>query len=437
MKRTISIILMLVLVATLLPACAQTTPAATTKAGTTAVGTTAVGTTAAATTAGPVKKVQLTWWHYFVDASYTAYASLVKEYNALGTAKATIVEQYIPRNDLLKQLTLGVVSNELPDLAMVDNPDSCSFEAMGLFVDITDKFNAWSDNKFQAGPLSSGAYKGKQYTLPMRSNSLALWTNDAMFKTAGITKMPTTWAELDATCATLLAKTPSVYPLVFSAIKSENGTFQFLPFLQSAGGDVNNLGSAEGIKALTYITSLAKNKYVSAECINWAQADVEKQFAAGNAAMMVNGPWQIPQMKIDAPNLKYTVTALPMDKKYSTSLGGENVGITKSCKNVDIAWEFTTWFLSTPNNIKFNIAGGTVSPHSNATPEQQYPNDPVWKVFIESLSYAVTRGPHPKWPELSAAIQEAIQQSITGAKTPTAAATDAAAKIKVINDSLK
>ncbi|HEY5465663.1 MAG TPA: extracellular solute-binding protein, partial [Clostridia bacterium] len=132
-----------------------------------------------------------------------------------------------------------------------------------------------------------------------------------------------------------------------------------------------------------------------------------------------------------------TVVYIPKDKTFASSLGGENLGITKASKNVDIAWEFVTWFLGTENSIKFNIVGGTISPHSNASAEQQYPNDPVMKVFIEQLAYAVPRGPSPKWPELSSAIQEAIQQSISGAKTPTAAATDAAAKIKVINDSLK
>ena len=438
MKRIITVILMLVLVAALLPACATTTPAATTaKPATTPAATTPAGTTAAPTTAGPVKKAELTWWHYFSIATYDAQVALMKEYNALPTAKANITEQYIPRAELLKQYTLGVVSGELPDLAMIDNPDSTSYAAMGMFVDITDRFKAWSDNKYHPGPLNSGTYKDKQYTLPFRSNCLALWTNDAMMAAAGVTKLPTTWTELTATCASLLAKNPAVYPLAFSAVKNEESTFQFLPFLMSAGGDLNNVASPAGVKALTYVTNLVKSKYVSAECINWTQNDVQKQFASGNAAMMVNGPWHVPNMVKDAPDLKYTVVYLPKDVTFASSLGGENIGITKSCKNVDAAWDFVTWFGGTTNSVKFNQKAGTFSPHSNATAEQQYPNDKVMKVFIEQLAYAVPRGPHPKWPELSAAIQEAIQQSISGAKTAEAAMTDAAAKIKVINDSVK
>jgi len=382
-------------------------------------------------------KVQLTFWHYFAENSSKNIKSFVQEYNDTDAGKAVITDQYIPRDELLKRYTLGVVSGDLPDLAMVDNPDSCSFAAMGMFADITDRFNAWDDNKYLPGPLKSGEYNGKQYTLPMCSNCLALWANDDMIKAAGIDKLPTTWDELTAACKKLQSTNSKVYPLAFSAIKNEEGTFQFLPFLQSAGGDVNAMDSPEAIKALAYVSSLVKNKYVSAECVNWTQADVEKQFASNNAAMMVDGCWNIPNVKTDAPDLKYTVVYIPKDKEYSSSLGGENIGITKKCKDVDAAWDFVTWFLGTDNNIKYNRGDGKISPHSNATPEMQYPNDPVMKVFIEQLAYAKPRGPHPKWPEVSSAIQIAIQESILGTKTPEAAAKEAAATIAQINASIK
>ena len=422
MKRKITIILLFTMVLLTLFGCAggnQQTPASTSSAE------------------KPAAKAQLTVWHYFTDSTYDTFAKLVKDYNASPTAKGTITEQYIPRNDLLTKYTLGVVSNELPDIAMVDNPDAASFAAMGMFADITAKFNAWSDNKYQPGPLNSGKYKDKQYTLPIRSNDLALWTNDAMMKAAGVDKLPTTWDELNATCERLKKANSNVYPLAFAAVKSEEATFQFLPFLQSAGANIDSVGSVEGIKALTYITNLVKNKYVSGEVINWTQNDLEKQFAAGNVAMMVNGPWHIPNLAKDAPNLKYTVVYIPKDKMYASSLGGENFGITKACKNVDAGWDFMTWLLGTDNSVKFNIAAGTISPHSNATAEMQYPNNPVMKVFIDELAYAVPRGPNPKWGEVSAAIQGAIQESITGAKAPDAAAKDAMDKIAKVNASIK
>lgn len=388
-------------------------------------------------TSKPEDKPELTFWHYFSGANYEAFSELINQYNSLDTAKAVIAESYVPRDELSKKYALGVVSNELPDLAMIDNPDSAAYAAMGMFIDITDRFNAWDDNNFQPGPLESGRYNGRQYTLPIRSNCLGLWINDEMFAKAGIENLPTTWEELEAVCERLKEANPDVYPLAFSAIKNEEGAFQFLPFLLSAGADINSLNSEEGIKALTFIASLVQKNYVSPECINWSQNDVQKQFAAGNAAMMINGPWQIPNMKNDAPDLKYTVVYIPKDKKYSSSLGGENLGITKVCKDVEAGWDFVTWFLGTETNVKFNKGMGTISPHANVDPEELYPDDPVMKVFVEQLAYAAPRGPHPKWPEISSAIQEAIQQSITNYKSPEEAAREAAEKIAQINSSLQ
>ncbi len=35
---------------------------------------------------------------------------------------------------------------------------------------------------------------------------------------------------------------------------------------------------------------------VSKSAVNWKQSDVNDQFIAGKAAMMLNGPWQIPAL---------------------------------------------------------------------------------------------------------------------------------------------
>jgi len=430
MKRVISITLAALLFAAVFSGCrgekSQSSVAQPTAPST---GTSSAG--------SPGAKVNLTFWHYFTNEGYDAMVKQIKKYDALPTAKATITEQYIPRTDLLKKYTLGIVSNDLPDLAMVDNPDSCAFASMGMFVDITDRFNAWSDNKYQPGPLNSGKYKDRQYTLPIKSNCIALWANDEMLKAAGIDKIPTTWDELNDANAKLKKTNPNVYPIAFSAIKTEEETFQLLPFVQSAGATVETLDSPEGIKALTFLSNLVKNQYASAEVLNWTQNDAAKQFMAGNAAMVIMTPNQIANAKKTVPDFKYTVSYLPKDKNYASSLGGENMGITKKCKDVDAAWDFMTTILSTDNNIEYNIEAATISPHSNATADMQYPNNPAMKVYVDQLAYAVPRGPHPKWNEISVAIQIAIQESITGAKTPEAAAKDAAAKIAQINTPVK
>ena len=86
--------------------------------------------------------------------------------------------------------------------------------------------------------------------------------------------------------------------------------------------DINN---DNGIKALTLVKDLVDAGSMSKEVINWTQGDVMNQFISGNIAMMVNGPWQVPTMREQAPDLNWDVTLLPKDAEYASCLGGENL----------------------------------------------------------------------------------------------------------------
>ena len=55
----------------------------------------------------------------------------------------------------MKQYTIGAVSGELPDIGMVDSPDMASYISLGVFADITEYLEGWSDlDQFYEGPLS-------------------------------------------------------------------------------------------------------------------------------------------------------------------------------------------------------------------------------------------------------------------------------------------
>lgn len=380
------------------------------------------------------EKVDVYVWHYHTAAAGENLEAIIREYNALPNAKANVIPQTLPRDDLRTRLTLGVISGDLPELAIVDNPDNAAFAAMGLFMDITDKVSTLPNPTFLEGPLKSGQLDGKQYALPIRSNCLALWVNDAMFEKAGIKKMPETWDDLLAVCETLKSTMPQVYPIAFSAPKNEQASFQFIPFLYGANGSWESMSSPEAIKALELYQTFSEKGYSSAEVINWSQNDVQKQFASQNAAMMVAGSWNIANMANDAPDLKYTIINIPKLNDYATCLGGENMGLTvKADEKFDAVWDFYSWFMSLETNVKYNQSDRTFSPNAEATQEMMYPGDAVMASFMEQLSYGVARGPHPKWAEVSSAIQEAIQNTLTGLKTAAVAGADAAEIISRID----
>jgi len=65
------------------------------------------------------------------------------------------------------------------------------------------------------------------------------------------------------------------------------------------------------VQALTLWKDLVDAKSASKSVVTWTQADVNDQFMAGNAAMMVNGPWQLPTLNADK-KLNFGVVPIPV-----------------------------------------------------------------------------------------------------------------------------
>lgn len=331
---------------------------------------------------------------------------------------------YVPFADFKKQLSIGATASELPDIAIIDGPDHASYAAMGIFADITDKIDT---EIFYEGPVESCTLDGTLYGVPFGSNCLSLYYNEDMLKAAG-QSVPATWDELKETAKALT--TDTVSGLAFCSLQNEEGTFNFSPWLWSTGTDSFNIDNEQGIKALTYVSNLVQDGVMSKEVINWTQGDVMNQFISGNVAMMVNGPWQVPTMREQAPDLNWDVTLLPKDEEYASALGGENLGIIEN-ENVDASMKVVEFLTSKEEVEQYIDEFGYISARKDVA-ENQFADDEVMKKFTEQMQYAQPRGPHADWPEISNAISLAFNEAITGTSTPA----DAAKKAQETIDSI-
>ncbi|MGO4269979.1 ABC transporter substrate-binding protein [Paenibacillus sp. TAF58] len=403
--------------------CSSTSSDTKSAAGTT---TPAASEKTAATPAPAAAKKKLKLWFYFEGKDRFDKISTLTQGYAKVDPNVEVVPEFIPFAEFKKRLSVGLAAQDLPDIVVIDNPDHAAYAAMGLFADITDKIKDWPDkDQFYEGPWKSATLNGKVYGIPLGSNNLALYYNKTMLDGAGI-QPPKTWDELRDASKKLTKG--DVKGLGFSGLGNEEGTFQFLPWLLSAGASFDKVDSPQGIKAYSFLADLVKDQSVSKEVLNWTQADVMKQFAAGKVAIMVNGPWQIPELKTSAPDLKYGVALLPKGEKNASVLGGENLGVVNG-KNVDDAVKFIK-YVASPEVIKpFAQSFGYFPSRKDVATDKYWTEDPVLKVFNEEMQYAQPRGPHPKWPEISNAISSALQQTLTLNKAPEAAAKEAQDKI--------
>ena len=360
------------------------------------------------------------WYYWETEGHQKALNHIIEEFNG-SQDSITVEAKYVPFADFKKQLSIGASADELPDLVILDNPDHAAYAAMGIFADITDKFDV---SNYYEGPVNSCTLDGKLYGVPFGSNDLVLFYNEDMLKEAGC-EVPTTWDELlEVAKATT---TDSVFGFAHCALQNEEGTFNFLPWVWSTGATSYEINSEGGIKALNFEKELVDSGAMTKEAINWTQGDTMHQFIAGNLAMMINGTWQIPTMREEVPDLNWNVAPIPQDKEQASGLGGENYAVIAG-GNEDAAVKFLE-FATTPETCLYMMnAMGYISADSTIA-KDQFEGDEVYQVFVDEMQYAHARGPLPEWPSISDAISLAFNKVITGESAPEDAAAEAQATI--------
>lgn len=353
------------------------------------------------------------WYYWETEGHQKALDKVIQDYNS-SQSDYDVTAKYVPFADFKKQMSIGASADELPDIAIMDSPDHASYATMGIFEDLTGKFDV--DNYYE-GTVNSCTLDGKLYGVPFGANCLALYYNEDLLSEKGC-QPPTTWDELEKTAKTLTSD--SVSGLAFCSVQNEEGTFNFVPWLWSTGASSYEMNSDGGVKSLTFIKNLVDTGVMSKECTNWTQGDVMNQFISGNVAMMINGPWQIPTMQKEAPDLNWKVTLIPKDSEYASALGGENYGVIKG-GNTEGSLDFLS-YATGEEQVKYLMnAFGYISADQTIA-EKQFENDSPYKPFVDELQYAKARGPLAEWPSVSDAISLAFNEVMTGTAEPADAA---------------
>lgn len=333
-------------------------------------------------------------------------------------AGVTLDRQTVPGSSLIQKVLQQASSKTLPDVLMLDNPDLQQIAATGALAPLSD-FNISTDG-FAQGVLQAGTYNGKVYGLAPTVNTIALFYNKDLLAKAGI-QPPTTWDELKADAAKLTSG--GQYGVAFDANATYEGSWQFLPFMWSNGGDEKNIATPETAEALQLWTDLVKSGSASSSVLNWTQADVKDQFVAGKAAMMVNGPWQIPTLDKQA-GLNYGVVQLPVKTAGQTEvapLGGETWTVPQTGNKAKQAKAAEVVSCMNSDEMQLSMAKERNTVPAKTTLAAQFASEnPKLAVFTNLIKSARARTGElgADWPKAATKIYTAIQSALTGKASP-------------------
>ena len=374
----------------------------------------------------------LTWWDYFgySPQADTAVKSMIQKYEA-GHPNVKINRTAIGFKDFHTKLVQAAATGNFPDIAAIDNADVPVFAGQGALADMTKYFESWSQkDQYLPAVLQSTKYNGKDFGIPFRSNTTALWYNQDAFTEAGITTPPATWDELRADAKKLTTAKHS--GICFSAAPTDEGTFTFLPMLWQGGSDIQTLGDGGSVAALNYVRDLVvTDKSAPKSVLQWGQSDVGDQFGAGQCAMMFDGPWVLGSAK--KGNFKFGTAPWPAGPGGTASpLGGEVWAVSKKVKDTAKVWDILSW-MADPKNSTNEIATGL----SSIPNRKDTVSDPAWAwdavvaTFAKQMGTAHARGVYGQnYAQISQAISAMEQQVLAQGKDPQAAASAAASTTK-------
>ena len=351
----------------------------------------------------------------YYDANYNP---VYKQCAATIGAKLDI--NHVAGAGLIAKVLQQASSKTLPDVLMLDNPDVQQIASSGALSDLS-AYGLDADGDVP-GVKAASTYKGKLYGLQSNTNSIALYYNKKLLSDAGV-QPPKTWDELKAAAKKLTKG--STYGFAMSNINTYEGTWQFLPFFWSNGGDEKDIATADATQALQLVEDLQDDGSMSKSSINWAQADVNNQFLAGKAAMMINGPWQLPALN-EKKSLEFDSVPIPTRTGEATvaPLGGEafTVPQTGDKDKMQLAGKFVGCLHSQKMQKTLSEVSGNVP--TNLEAGAAWAKDhPQVASFVTTVQTARARTGElgPDWPKAATKIYTAVQLALTGKASPEAA----------------
>ncbi|NJN81142.1 MAG: maltose ABC transporter substrate-binding protein [Caldilineaceae bacterium] len=329
-------------------------------------------------------------------------------------------------NDIRDDFKVAAPVGEGPDIIIGAHDWLGELVENGLVAEIDLGANA---DQFLPAAVQAFTYDGGLYGLPYSTENLAFVYNPEM-----VTEVPTTWDEVEALAAQLEAD--GVVKQGF--IRQEGDPYHFFPIQTAFGGYVFGLDEtgyspedvgidSEGsLAAIAWLDKMYKDGHLLAGSA--VDYDImHAAFEAGDAAMMITGPWALPRIR--ESGTPFAVTTIPgQNQDAQPFLGVQGFMVNSFSEDPLLAQAFLQEFVAQQDTMQEIF---TADPRPSAyVPVRDGIEDPELAAFADAGANGLAM---PAIPEMSAvwsswdnAIKLVSQQN----EEPETAFTDAAEQIR-------
>jgi multiple sugar transport system substrate-binding protein len=322
-------------------------------------------------------------------------------------------------SDLTTKALLAAQQGNSPDVLIVDNPVVSTLAEAGVLT--TTEENKLDVSAIAPNLLAAGQSGGKTYGVPIGANTLALYYNKDVLKKAGVDIASVKdWASL--TAALEKAKASGNKGITFSAIGTEEGSFQFLPWFWGSGANLTKLDSPEGVSAVALWSSWLKKGYAPNSVINNTQTTSWQEFASGDYAFAENGTWQL--ANAEKTGFEYGIIPIP-GKAGGTApapTGGEfvSVPVQSDTGRYGTSQKLVACLTSADNSLTTTTTLSYIAP-TEAVQAEQVAATPDLQVWVDAVKAAKGRTSDDlgtKYPKISEPMWGAVQAALSESQSP-------------------
>ena len=367
---------------------------------------------------------EISYWHHFTSDSEMVGLEAAETSFTEAYPNVTVSSENIPNADFMTQFTTAAVAGSLPDTTMAAVDRIPDMLALGGLIDLTERFDTWSEkDNISEAAMQGAIIDGQTVGIPAFLFVDWLYYRQDWFEEAGIAP-PTTWEEFRE--AAIAITDPAQERFGFGLRGGDGGQGHIMNIMRAYGGlSVDDSGvpvidREPAIEAIAFWAGLYTTDEVAPPSApNDSYSQIMQAFRTGQTGMVLHHTGSLAEILGDLSETEVMTTPVPAGPAMQVAgVAPLFNGICKS-DNEDAAWAWLTHWTDTDVAVGFLETTGYFPASSAAAEDPRITENPIYDAARETVEIGVPPLQFvgaPGWAGTS--VLPAFQQVLTGQATP-------------------
>ena len=359
-------------------------------------------TAALAVAAAQNQKTQVVYWQYQFDSKVNLVNELITEFNK-ANPDIEVKQETFPYDSYIAKVKSSLGAGQGPDVANLFYGWLPDWVGSNLLQPLPASFPAKQLEERVGSLVKASKINGQYYAVPTAVRVLAVFYNKDLFKAAGVTTLPKTWAEMEAAAKKIQKVDGNKVSVAGWAVQPEGQDHHLFREVLSRqwGGkpyttDFKKIAynSAPGLEAFKWYTGLIERGAATRglDLFPGSGNAYRDSFISGRAGMIVDGSFAISAIRNGA-KFNWGVFELPVREAggLRANFGSYWVhGLTPSAKGAKLEAS-TKWlkFLTSDDvQRRWLKAIGELPANTALATAPELRKDPIYGPFIASIPFA-------------------------------------------------